>query len=269
MLLSPSSPIGNRDNASVDITNQALLLAKQKRLDANTADQSPVLVSYIAPLSGYANSWVSVESAADASMALLNKVYSPLSLEEWHEAQLEKALKAIQKGDDDRAIRLLEALLAKVPQAVDARENLASLYLTYGDIANAQEVTEEGLRYAPQNVTLLTIQARLYMAQDHPDQAISLLLKHHPSMQKHSDYYGTLAAAYQAAGQLDKAGSLYQALLQVDPGNGQYWLGYAIFMEYQHKLNQAIDAYARASQNPDTDSIVREYAENRLNHLQG
>lgn len=246
-----------------------VLVSKKKKPVQRAAPRDLELVSYIAPLSAYESDWVSVDPAIDASKVALNKIYSPLTVEEWHESQLNKALKSIQQGDDDKAIRILEAIVEKVPQAVDARENLASLYLTYGDIANAREVTEEGLRYSPENSELLTIKARLLMAEERSDAAVRLLMKHRPSMKKYPDYYGTLAAALQSSGQFDKAGSLYKTLLQVEPDNGQYWLGYAIFLEHHQKINQAIDAYTRASQNPESESVVREYAENRLNHLQG
>ena len=40
-------------------------------------------------------------------------------------------------------------------------------------------------------------------------------------------------------------------------------------LEHNKKLNQAIEAYNRASQNPDSESEIRDYAERRLKALQG
>lgn len=88
-------------------------------------------------------------------------------------------------------------------------------------------------------------------------------------MMSYPDFYGTLAAALQSVGRVLEAGSLYRSLIQVDPNDGRYWLGYAIALEHNNKANQAIAAYIRASQNPDSEPTVRDYAENRLKILQG
>ena len=83
------------------------------------------------------------------------------------------------------------------------------------------------------------------------------------------DFYATLAAAFQSEGRILEAGNLYRSLIQVDPQDGRYWLGYAIALEHNKKLNQAIEAYNRASQSPETDPTVLDYAEKRLKVLQG
>ncbi|KTD53644.1 Anaphase-promoting complex, cyclosome, subunit 3 [Legionella santicrucis] len=213
------------------------------------------------------NNWV--DNQGEPSSIGVNKVYTPQTIEEWHDAQLNKALQAIDKGFDEEAITLLQEILVKVPNASDVRENLASLYLTYGSFAQATEVVNEGLRYAPADAALITIKARIFLDQGKARDAISLLSKYRPPMMSYPDFYGTLAAALQSVGRVRESGSLYQSLIQVDPNDGRYWLGYAIALEHNNKANQAIEAYIRASQNPDSDPTVRDYAENRLKVLQG
>ena len=199
----------------------------------------------------------------------VNKVYTPLTLEEWHDAQLNKAIKAIEDGFDERAVEILEAILIKMPNAVDVRENLASLYLSFGDYARTTRIVSEGLKYSPADAALITIKARLLLDQGKAEEAIKLLSGFRPALSSYPDFYGTLAAALQSEGRVMEAGSLYKALIQVDPDNGQYWLGYGISLEHNHKLNQAIEAYTKAIQNPDSDPSVRNYAENHLKTLQG
>lgn len=251
-------------------------------LKVDTLSQPSELVSYVVPLSAYASQWVPLNNVqqpidwvvaasrqARSAVSLVNKVYSPQTAEEWHETQFNKALKAIRRGDDEQAIGVLQTILVKMPEAMDARENLASLYLTYGDLSSAKDVVEEGLDYAPESPALNTIKARLLLVQDKAIEAVRLLSYYHPSMSEYPDYYGTLAAALHSSGRILEAGSLYKSLLQVEPDNGQYWLGYGIFLESHHKTHEAIDAYTRASQNPESESVVREYAEKRLKTLQG
>lgn len=210
-----------------------------------------------------------VETNGEPTAALVNKVYAPQTLAEWHDAQMNKALKAMEDGLDEEAIGILQAILVKIPNASNARENLASLFLTYGDFASATEVVNEGLEHAPADIPLITIKARLILEQGKSEDALKLLSNHHPSMASYPDFYSTLAAALQLEGRIREAGSLYKALIQIDQSNGQYWLGYAISLEHNHEATQAIEAYIRASQSPESESEVRSYAENRLKTLQG
>lgn len=216
------------------------------------------------------NDWVDTQDEIHSeSLSSVNKIYAPLTLDEWHDAQLNKALKAIDEGFDERAVEILEAILIKIPNAVDVRENLASLYLSFDDYASTTRVVTEGLKYSPADAALITIKARLLLDQGKAEAAIKLLSGFRPSLRSYPDFYGTLAAALQSEGRVMEAGSLYKALIQVDPDNGQYWLGYGISLERNHKSNQAIEAYSKAIQNPESDPSVRNYAEIRLKTLQG
>lgn len=217
------------------------------------------------------NDWVYTQNEFqnESLASSVNKVYSPVTLEEWHDAQLNKAIKAIEDGFDERAVEILEAILIKMPNAVDVRENLASLYLSSGDYISTTRIVSEGLKYAPADAALITIKARLLLDQGKAEDAIKLLSGFRPDLSSYPDFYGTLAAALQSEGRVMEAGSLYKALIQIDPDNGQYWLGYGISLEHNHKSNQAIEAYTKAIQKPESDQFVRSYAENRLKTLQG
>jgi MSHA biogenesis protein MshN len=232
------------------------------------------LLSYIEPLANSSNQWVNFNAetadlADSISTALVNKVYAPLSVEEWHDTQMNKVLAAIDEGADARATELLKTILIKTPQSVDARESLASIHLNNGNLSEASAIIEQGLSYMPANPSLLTIKARIFLEQGRSQEAIALLSRHHPSLARFPDYYGTLAAALQSEGRIVDAGSLYKALLQVEPDNSQYWLGYGMALEYNNKKNQAIEAYNRVTQGFEGDPAVRDYAENRLKTLQG
>jgi MSHA biogenesis protein MshN len=209
------------------------------------------------------------EALAEESTVKINKVYTPQTLDEWRNTELNKALKSIDDGFDVEAIAILQKIVEKIPTASDARENLAVLYLYNNDYASAAKIVNEGLKYAPANAALITIKARLSLDQGNADQAVKILSRYKPSIAAYPDYYGTFAAALQSQGRIAEAGSIYKALLQVEPNNGQYWLGYAIALEHNQKANEAIQAYTQASQKTDSDPSVREYAEDRLKTLQG
>ncbi|KTD82585.1 tetratricopeptide repeat protein [Legionella waltersii] len=213
----------------------------------------------------------SVESTDNQTIngEIVNKVYSPQTTEEWANEQIKIALEAIDEGFDEKAISILESVISKAPESKVARENLASLYMIYGKTNEAGLVIDEGLRLTPADPPLLTAKARLFIEKGQSIQAVELLSKFQPSINQYPDYYGTLAAALQAEGHILETGGIYQSLIQIDSNNGQYWLGYALFLEHTKKANQAIDAYTRASQSQDTNANVREFAESRLKILQG
>ncbi|MBL7480961.1 tetratricopeptide repeat protein [Legionella bononiensis] len=210
-----------------------------------------------------------VESQNEPEETTVNKVYAPQTLTEWHDAQMNKALQSIEEGRDDRAIELLQEILDKIPNAVNASENLASLYLTYGDFDLATAVVNEGLKHTPLDIPLISIKGRLILEQGKAAEAVKYLSNYHPPIETYPDFYGTLAAALQGEGKIVESGGIFKSLIQIDPNNGQYWLGYAISLEYTHDLNQAKEAYIRASQSPDSETVVRAYAQNRLKKIQG
>jgi MSHA biogenesis protein MshN len=209
------------------------------------------------------------EEQDEAIEPTVTKVYAPQTLEEWHNAQLTKALNAIEQGFDEKAIAILQGILVKMPSATDVRENLVALYLSYSDYSHASQVVNDGLKYAPADATLITIQGRILLDQGKASETIKLLSAHRPSMTSYPDFYAIMAAALQSEGRITEAGTLYKSLLQIDPYNGQYWLGYAMFLENNNETNQAIQAYTRASQSQDAEPLARDYAENRLKALQG
>lgn len=207
--------------------------------------------------------------AADAqAVASENNVYHP-PLERWRDSELNKATQAMNQGHVKQAKVILQEILTKEPSSVTAREKLATIYLGYGDYANASKILNAGLEYAPEDPALFNIKAKILLGQGKTKDAIELLKSDHPSMMSYPDYYATLASALQTKGLISEAGTYYKSLIKVDPSNGTYWLGYAVALEYDNKTSQAINAYKRARQSPTSELAVRDYAHERLKILQG
>ncbi len=208
-------------------------------------------------------------SGEPVQQAIMNKVFSALNGKELHDDLLDKALLAIEAGDDPEAIRLLEHLLTKFPTSIDARESLAALFLARSELSEAMNTLDEGIRLVPSSLILTAMKARLLIEQDNGREALRLLRRFNPDISVEPDFYGLMAAALQALGRAGEAGSLYKSLVEVEPSNGQYWLGYGIALEYKQAIQQAIAAYKHATQSYEVEPSVRAYAENRLKILQG
>ncbi len=201
--------------------------------------------------------------------AEVNKIYSRLTPQEWRDEQLNKALDAIEQGNNSSAIRILDFLLYKFPYSVEGRESLAAIYISQNALNEAMRVVDEGLYLIPHSVRLNTMKARLLFEQDQVEEALGILDQFKPDIYKEPDFYGLRAAILQTVGRIAEAGSIYKILVEIESSNGQYWLGYGITLENKHKINQAVDAYKRVTECFDIEPSVRDYAEKRLKHLQG
>lgn len=213
------------------------------------------------------SSWI--DKKLDESTPPINEKFINYTREDWYEENLNKALEAIQNGDDQRAIDLLTLILTEFPTSIEARENLAILYLSNNNTASAYEILDDGLRRQPHNLNLIVIKARLLAEQGSNGDALTLLEKYHPDINTNPEYYALLAAIFETLDRTNEAGSLYQSLVAVDPSNGQYWLGLGVVLERKHSNHQAIEAYRRAIESNNIQPTVRAYAENRLRTLQG
>ena len=230
-----------------------------------TPETNPDIASYSEPVNPSLND----ENRLDPETASINKKMANLTPEEWHDEQLNKALEAMQDGADERAITLLELILTQFPASIEARENLAAIYISYEELDKADQILDEGMKYEPHNLRLTTMKSRILVAQGKHEAALKLLEQFKPDINKAPDYYGLLAAIFEALGRMNEAGSLYQTLVKIEPSNGQYWLGFGMALENKQARQQAIDAYKRASQSDNIQPSVRYYAEDRLKILQG
>jgi MSHA biogenesis protein MshN len=206
---------------------------------------------------------------SSSNSAGVNKVFARLTPQEWHEEQLNKALDFIEKGDESAAIRTLDFLLFKFPHSVEARESLAAIYISQNATKEAMRIVDEGLYLIPNSITLNTMKARMLFEEDQVSEALSILEQFNPNIKKDPDFFGLRAAVLQAVGRESEAGSLYKLLVELEPTNGQYWLGFGIALENKKSTQQAVVAYRKAIECFDVDPSVRAYAENRIKTLQG
>jgi MSHA biogenesis protein MshN len=199
----------------------------------------------------------------------VNKVFSGLSPKEWYNEQFNKALDYIEAGNNHEAIYVLELILLKFPAASDVRESLAAIYFSEGEVTQAENIINEGLRVQPNALNLNVMKARILYEQSKAEEALSLLSRFHPNIQEEPDFYGLRAAILQSLGRTNEAGSLYKALIELQPNNSQYWLGYGMALEQKHAVQQAVAAYKKVGEGYDVEPAVRSYAEDRLKNLQG
>ncbi len=85
------------------------------------------------------------------------EIYQALSSEDPRDPALKyiKALTLLKQGEREKAILVLEKVVAKVPEFVPAQSILGELYMESGELDKAAEAFRQALVYDPQNATLL------------------------------------------------------------------------------------------------------------------
>lgn len=192
-----------------------------------------------------------------------------LSAQELHDKKINKALSAIQVGQDQLAIKLLRKTLEEFPNSTEARENLAALYILHHYKDQAMHILDEGLEKESDNTHLITMKARILFDEGKAKEALEIMEKFNPDINTDSEYYGLFAALLQSLKHHHEAQLWYQLLVQIEPENPQYWFGLAVTSEHNHATDQAIEAYKKTSENLSIDAKIRSYALNRINLLQG
>ena len=197
------------------------------------------------------------------------KIFASLTDKEQQDIQINIALEAIENGDDGKALAIARSVLERDPNAISAREIIAKVYLTQGKYANAEKIVGDGLKSAPMDFNLNVIKARILFEKGQEQEALATIKPFKPDLNKDPDFYGLLAAILQKLGKINDSGVIYKALLDIDPANSQYWLGYAVALENQKANRQAIEAYRRASSSYEVDPEIRSFAEHRIRSIQG
>ena len=168
------------------------------------------------------------------------------------------------RGDRGAAEQRFRQALDLSPGQVEARAELAGLLIASGRHGEAQALLEAGLALAPGQPTLARLRARLLLEAGELDAAAELLQATRPGLAEAPDHYALLAATEQRRGRHAVAAQLYRQLLEHRPGEGGWWVAYAISLEGLGHADQAVAAYRTALHDRALAAPLRRYAEARL-----
>lgn len=128
---------------------------------------------------------------------------------------------------------------------------------------------QEALRWAPadiasDNTDLRLFRARAQYALGQVNAAIATLQSQVPAVDADPDYAVTLATLLQQDGQYSRAASLWAELIAYDDARSAWWVGLAIALESEQRLESAARAYAQALELPDLSASLRDFVLQRL-----
>jgi MSHA biogenesis protein MshN len=171
----------------------------------------------------------------------------------------------LQSGRTDEAEARLRSLLLQ-QQAPQSREALARGFLVSGDYQKALDWLPEEAGVG--NPNLRVLRARALLAGGNLKAAVSTLRNDIPPVQSHPEYLVTLATLLQQAGENQAAAEQWTRLLASDDSRPAWWVGLAIALESQGRLDSATRAYAEAASLPGLSPALVDYVRKRLKTLQ-
>jgi len=177
-----------------------------------------------------------------------------------------KATRQLKKAERRKAEQSLLEVLKLLPTHIDARQTLAAMHFSGKQFNAAQRVLIEGRALHPQHVPFTLLLARVHTEQGQDNEAIAVLETMKPVVSQNSDYYALLAALYQRSAKHAAAARTYQALLQVYPRRGVWWMGLGLSLQAQQQPG-AIQAYRNALASGDLSTELKRFVQSRINGL--
>lgn len=192
--------------------------------------------------------------------------YTP---EELAENAYREAVRLQAQDNPVEAERQLKALLVNAPRHVKARELLAGIQIQTGRWADAQSTLEQGIARMPETLAFRAQLARLLLEHGAEAQAVTVLERARSEGHVDAELHAFLAALYQRANRHIEAVQSYQSALKLSPQEGKWWIGLGISLESQQNAAAARDAYQRALSSGRLAPGLSRYAEGRLQVLAG
>lgn len=190
----------------------------------------------------------------------------PLSPEQQLARDFHAASTALSNGNIAEAEHLLEDLLTRDNAQHRARLLLAGLYVQQQQPGRAESVLASGLLHYPQHAPYARLYAQLLAAQARDSEAIHALQTALPAAGDDAGYLALLAGLYQRNGKAAAAVSTYRAALRLAPAHGEWWTGLGISSEQAGDAQTAAAAYREAIRHPLT-AALQQYVQQRLKLL--
>lgn len=166
--------------------------------------------------------------------------------EEDAETHYRKAIVQVRAGRDAQARPLLEAALQAFPRHIAARQMLATLLSEAGQDREAEAVLKEGRAVAPEEAWFALALGRLQAARGDTAGAAASLLGGQSGRGVDAEYRATLAALLVNLGRHAEAARQYELALELQPGQGTWWMGLGLALEAQGRAGEARAAFRRA-----------------------
>lgn len=211
-------------------------------------------------------------AAARADASSTSQPLSPLKrITPRQQAEIEagKAAEAVQQGKPAEAIAGYESALRLDPLYHDARRALAGALLAVQRNADAERVLQDGLRLDTHESPFAMLLARLQVERGDVPLAMATLEQALPHADQQPEYHAFYAALLQRQNRHKEAITHFGIALQLAPGNGVWWMGYAISLQAVQRNEEARAAFRRALGTNSLNAELQAFVQKKLAELGG
>ena len=208
----------------------------------------------------------SANPAADIRPSVVKEI-KPSSPQAQAEEAWRQASRLLEQGRNHDARERLDQILRLDPTHAAARQSLIALALAEDQRAQAEALLRDGLALHPGDAWYPRGLAQLHLQRGDFGQAANILKT---ALNKRADatnwalYAGTLAKLEQP----NESAQAYREALQLDPTQGNWWIGMAVALERSNAMPEAGAAYQRALQTR-LSVEMRDFAQQRTRELGG
>jgi len=174
---------------------------------------------------------------------------------EWYQLCLIECYRTIKQYK--QSAKLLENLVKNYPAKMEFKEDLAIDYQRLGMLDKSLKIYDELERTIGVNEELSLRKAKLFTSLGKIKEAETELIRLSQSNATETRYYSHLADFYIEQKDLDKAKSMYDRILAIDPGNPIVNLALHDYYSSQGKTELAFDHLKKAFMNPDLDVFTK------------
>lgn len=176
---------------------------------------------------------------------------------------------ALKNGDNEQAIQLLYQIVEQSPENIGARKKLSAMLFAQGQVTEAKVLLREGVGLSPQNLQLRLMLARLLYQENNFSEAFETLESSQASAFLYPDFVSFRASLAEKIKRYDVARSDYRQLLESEPEESRWWLGYAVSLERLEENSGALQAYQRVANLGQLPQDVMQFVQQRIRFLAG
>ena len=176
---------------------------------------------------------------------------------------------ALKNGEEQEAIGLLYRLLESQPENTGGRKKLAAMLFARGQLNEAEAVLNQGLQRQPDNLQMRLMLARLYFQRNDLQQALDTVTSDEVSAFLYPDYVSFRASLAEKLARYDIARQDYHALVESQPDEPRWWLGFAVSLERLNENMLALQAYEKTNTLGQLPDEVMQFVNQRIRYLTG